>query len=188
MTDVYIVTLLILGFLITSPGLAAAINLLMPGVAGRAYLRAAQTPVKSFFMGAGVSLVMIVWVLILVNIHFGLIQLGGWISALVGLGILAIGTASVARLLGERIGGTPSDKPNLGNIVRGAVIYELACLTPFVGWFLFTPVMGLVSVGAAVFGLIGWAPKPRQIVVPAILPADPGMPVSGVSGVEQAAR
>jgi len=66
----------------------------------------------------------------------------------------------MARLLGERI--RPLAKPNsdMMNLLRGAIVYELACLVPFVGWFIFAPLVGITVLGAAVFALIGWMPKP----------------------------
>lgn len=47
------------------------------------------------------------------------------------------------------------------NILRGAIVYELACLAPFVGWFIFAPLVGMTVLGAAVFALKGWMPKRR---------------------------
>ena len=81
----------------------------------------------------------------------------------IGLGIGSIGGAGMARLLGNRL--APIARPNstLTNLVRGAVVYEFACLVPFVGWFLFIPIAGITAVGAAAFALLGWIPKTTVI-------------------------
>jgi len=165
MTDVYIITLSIVGFLVTSPGLAAAINLFFPKMTGTAYLRIKQTPIKAFFAGLPVTLFFAFWVVVLISAA-GPLQGLAFALGTVWLGILTIGTSAMARLLGERLAGMISGGTELGNILRGAVIYELATLVPLVGWFLFTPIMSQVAVGAAMFGLVGWAPRPKATPTP----------------------
>jgi len=160
MTDVYIVTLAILGFLITSPGLAAAVNLFFPRVTETAYRRITETPVKSFLAGLGVTAVTAVWVIAMSALG-GPMQGVGIASAILWLGVLTVGTSAMARLLGARLAGMMGGSSELGNIIRGAVIYELASLVPLVGWFLFTPLMSCMAVGAALFGLVRWAPRVR---------------------------
>jgi hypothetical protein len=158
MTDVYIITLLVIGFLVTSPGLAAAINLFFPKISEAAYLRVKLTPVKAFFIGVMFTAFMGVWVAIFVSMA-GPFQAVGVGAGVIWLGVLTIGTSAMARLLGERLAGMIPNGTELGNILRGAVIYELAALMPLVGWLLFTPIMSQVAVGAALFGLVRWAPK-----------------------------
>ena len=70
----------------------------------------------------------------------GLIVLGVAIFALLGL-------AAFAKLLGERIGGKKS--PFTSNL-RGGLLLLLAGLTPYVGWFLFTPLVLWTGLGAAI--------------------------------------
>lgn len=161
MADVYIVTLSVLGILISFPGLAAALTLLLPGTTERAYQRLADTPVKSFLMGIPVTVAFAVWILITLNIQFGPIQAIGFISALLAMGINSIGAAGLARLMGERIGTLTGTGTALANLLRGAVIYELACLFPLVGWFLFFPIALISTIGAAVFAILGWMPRPK---------------------------
>ncbi len=164
MTDVYIVTLAIIGYLISAPGLAAALTLFLPRVTETAALRIQQTPGRAFVAGLPVTLVMGLMAGVLNGIG-GPAQALAFIIALVWLGALALGTAGMARLLGERLAGMVGGS-EMGNILRGAVIYELAALTPVVGWFLFTPLMSQVAVGAALFGLLRWAPRPKPAAGP----------------------
>lgn len=168
MADVYTVTFIIIGILISVPALLVALNLLMPKVTRRAYTRLEQTPVKSFFLGLPVTAFIILYSLTMFQANIGVLQTSAFIMAFLGMGIGAIGGAGTARLLGLRL--TPYVNPSskLTNLVRGAIVYELACLVPFVGWFLFIPIVGITAIGSAVFALIGWQPKVavrEQIVV-----------------------
>lgn len=170
MTEVYTVTLSIIGFLVTYPGLAAALNLLLPGPTGKAYERLAYTPVKSFVVGLFVGGLFLLPAGVLIGAGPGPVKAIGFLIGLVGGGLATIGAAGMARLLGERIAGlNQGDMPTLGQIVRGAVVYELACLVPAIGWFLFLPIVWFMLMGAAAFGLVGWGAKPRSAAPPPAL-------------------
>ncbi len=159
MADVYTVTLIIIGLLISLPALLVGLNLLMPGVTIRAQVRLRETPGKSFGLGAVLTAVFLLIILVTFQIP-GPGQAFGVGFAVAAMGLGTLGAAGMARLLGERI--RPLVKPNsdMMNLLRGAVVYELACLVPFVGWFIFAPLVGMMVLGAAVFALIGWMPKP----------------------------
>ncbi|MCL4262157.1 MAG: hypothetical protein KJ069_03040 [Anaerolineae bacterium] len=160
MADVYTVTFIIIGILLSVPALLVAFNLLMPQVTQRAYTRLDQTPVKSFFLGLPVTGFIVLYSLVAFQASAGLLQTTAFIVAIGGLGIGSIGGAGMARLLAARL--TPLATPNskLTNLLRGAVLYEMACLVPFVGWFLFIPIAGITAIGAATFALLGWVPRP----------------------------
>jgi hypothetical protein len=161
MTDVYIVTLLILGVWITGSGLAATLNFLLPGVIDIAARRVTITPIRSLVIGLLAGGFLLVWVAILIQAS-GPLQGLGFITAALLAGLYSIGAAAMSRLIGDRIGSASSEGPTLGNIIRGAVIYELACFVPLVGWLIFLPIAGFMAIGAAIFGLLGWMPKSRS--------------------------
>lgn len=160
MADVYTVTFFIIGILLSVPALLVAFNLLMPQVTQRAYTRLDRTPVKSFFLGLPVTGFIILYVLLAFQSHAGLLQTSAFIAAIGGMGIGSIGGAGMARLLAARLAPLADPNSKIMNLLRGAVLYELACLVPFVGWFLFMPIVGITAVGAATFALLGWVPKP----------------------------
>jgi hypothetical protein len=167
MTDVYIVTFSIIGILLTGPGLAIGLNLLAPRITDRAYRRLTETPGASFIFGGVLGAVITTWVVILASVG-GAAQGIAYGSAVLGLGIYALGAAGMSRLFGERLApATPKASP-LGRMVRGAVVLELAALTPLVGWFLFVPLAGVMCIGAGAFGLIGWVPKARPVADPVV--------------------
>jgi hypothetical protein len=71
---------------------------------------------------------------------------------LLALSILALlGLAAFAKILGERIGGGKT--PFTSNL-RGGTLLLLAGLAPYVGWFLFTPLVLWTGLGAAISSLI----------------------------------
>jgi hypothetical protein len=165
MVDVYIVTLSMVGIFVSLLALLVGLNLLLPRVAERAQTRLEQTPGRSFILGSIVSAALLLWIAITGRINFGPIRATAFIAAIVGMGIGAIGAAGMARLLGQRLAQLTGPNSELTNLVRGALVYELACFFPIVGWFLFLPLVGIMLMGAASFSLLRWVPRPSQIVV-----------------------
>jgi hypothetical protein len=161
MADVYIVVFTVIGFLISYPGLMAALNLMLPKVTDSAYQRLAQTPGKSFLLGLPVAAGFSLWILVMANLGAGPLQALAFIAALIWMTLGALGSAGLTRLLGERITEWNQKGTAVGNIIRGAIIYELAFLFPVLGWFVVLPVSSIVVLGAAIFGLLGWVPKPK---------------------------
>ena len=107
----------------------------------------------------------------LVNfIFFGLLAtLGVWLSEKTG-GVLAgifvllsgaialgiailtlIGLAALANLLGTRI---KVDAAPFETILRGGALLILAGMAPYIGWFLFTPLVAWAGLGAAITTLL----------------------------------
>jgi hypothetical protein len=161
MADVYTVTFTLIGILLSLPALLVAINLLMPDVTRRAQTRLEQTPGRSFVLGAPVTAAFTLWIAVISQLP-GIGQATAVISAILFMGLGTIGGAGLARLLGERLRPLANPHSELTNLVRGAVVYELAALVPIVGWFLFIPLAGITAVGAAAFALVNWLPKPAS--------------------------
>ena len=70
---------------------------------------------------------------------------------LLALGAFALnGLASLTVLLGTRIG--PSKSPMWSDL-RGGLLLVLACLTPYIGWFIFTPFVLSLGLGASILAL-----------------------------------
>jgi hypothetical protein len=161
MADVYTYTLIIIGILISVPALLLAFNLLMPELTQRAHGRLSHTPVKSFFLGLPVTGFFVLYSLVAFQASVGLLQTTAFIAAILGLGIGSIGGAGMARLLAARLTPLASPTSPIMNLLRGAILFELACMVPFVGWFLFIPIASISAIGAATFALLGWIPKPK---------------------------
>ena len=161
MADVYAVfgTLLALG--IAFPGLLTGSWLLFPGMVGRARLRAAGTPWRSFFLGVGAVLLTAIPVMILNAIPIGIAKLAAVLIVFAAFGVATLGAASIAAEMGDRLRAqSPSSVSPAGAFVRGAVALELAAVFPIVGWFLVIPGVLLMGFGAGVFSLLRWLPRP----------------------------
>jgi hypothetical protein len=83
--------------------------------------------------------------------------LGGIFAFLAGVIVLGlvifglIGLTSVVPILGERMGGGKT--PFTSNL-RGGTLLLLAGLAPYVGWFIFTPLIFWAGLGAAISALV----------------------------------
>jgi hypothetical protein len=51
--------------------------------------------------------------------------------------------------------------------VRAAVALELAAVFPMLGWLIVVPLATTISLGAAIFAVLGWAPKEAAQPLPA---------------------
>jgi len=80
------------------------------------------------------------------------------ILALALLAFTLLGLSALTSLAGERIGeGNSSFRRQL----RGSLLIVLAGLTPYIGWFAFTPIMLIMSLGA---GIQAWFRKEPKAV------------------------
>jgi hypothetical protein len=112
-------------------------------------------PGRCFLTGVGVTLILGVPVVALLRSPNGLSKLAGWALLLPLAAGLVTGLSAMAQLLGERLRALSPSLTPLGALVRGAVTVELAAIIPFVGWFLFAPLVGLTVTGAGVLGCAG---------------------------------
>jgi len=149
--------LVILAGVVTLMALLTFINLMLPEMVQQAGRRMEAHLLRSFLVG-------------LVNLlFFGAIAvLCAWLaqqvmpaaaaafilaSALMVLALVCfilVGLAALARLLGERLGGS---KTPLSSLLRGALLLILSCLAPFVGWYLVTPLVFMAALGAVILSL-----------------------------------
>jgi len=85
------------------------------------------------------------------------------LMALIGIALAIptlIGLGAVIVLMGERLGKVRM--PFL-TYLRGGGLLLLACITPFIGWFVFTPLVIWASLGSVIAILV----KPKKGSVPA---------------------
>jgi len=153
LTTITIIYLLLGGM--TLIALLGTVDLFLPKPVARARQKLEDAPLRSFLVGL---INMIFWVVLLV-IWFEWTQYNGGpdiMSYLIGtaMGILIIigliipgipGLVALAGLTGGRWNVSAS---YLGKDLRGGILLVLACLTPYVGWFIFTPAVLCTSIGA----------------------------------------
>lgn len=148
-------TLLALG--IAFPGLLVAWWLLFPSAVGRARQRFIRTPGRCFVLGLVVLGFLAIPLVILFAIP-GPGQLIGSIALLTLLSVAAIGAASIAATMGERLTQRAGTLSPVAAFVRGAIALELAAAFPFLGWFIVIPVAIITALGATTFALLKWIP------------------------------
>lgn len=171
MTDVYIVVFTLIGVLLSLPALLVALNLLMPNVTRYAAARLDLHPYQSFGVGLFVTSLFLAFIIITANIAFGPVRAMSFFATFTGMGLGTLGAAAMSRLLGQRLTQLAHPTSELTNLVRGAIVYELACLFPLVGWFVFIPLVGVTVMGAAALGLLDrvWQftkkPTPVQVAI-----------------------
>jgi len=124
---------------------------LLPQVSRQSQAALRRSPWRAFFIG-------LVNYLFLGGIIAVVSQAGiGWLNLLALLLLLgltavtALGLSGLVTLAGERVAALHSQAMSpLKQTIWGALLLELACLLPFAGWFLLTPLLLMISFGAAV--------------------------------------
>jgi hypothetical protein len=167
MADVFAVfgTLLALG--IALPGLLLTWQLLLPTLVTRAEQRLARTPWLCFFIGTGFLVAYLIPVTILFNLPWGGFKLMGFIAVLGLLAFTSLGAAGLATHMGQRLHHLGLNSSAAGATIRGAVALELAAAFPLIGWFIVIPLTFIVALGATLFALLGWMPRPNpRVVIP----------------------
>ncbi len=145
---------LVLLFTASTGGTIALLTLLpflLPGKTERSRQVIGATPGRAFIIG-------------LVNfLFFGVIAAilaqGGEVAGLLAIFILlvlaalaAVGLGGLVILLRGRI--YPETSAGLRHMVWTAALLTLGTLLPFVGWFIFAPILLLISLGAAIMVLV----------------------------------
>jgi hypothetical protein len=149
--------LLILVGGVTLISMFAAIHLLLPGPVEKASLNLENHFRKAFLVGL-VNLLFLV--LLMLGVIWAANAIGGFVAGPLTLVVALIaillvvftlnGLVALASLLGSRIG--PTRSPLLSDL-RGGLLLILACLTPYIGWFVFTPFVLCLGLGASVLAL-----------------------------------
>ncbi|NIM04545.1 MAG: hypothetical protein GTN65_02755 [Armatimonadetes bacterium] len=156
---------------IAFPGMLTAWWLLFPTIVARARSRIQQRPGRSFLMGLGLSIALSFPITILLALPFGPAKFVGAILLILCLGLTGLGTASIAALMADRLKDHSGGDLSSGRaFVAGAVALELAAAFPVIGWFLFIPMVTIISLGAVAFSILRREPEaPDQVVAKPVL-------------------
>jgi hypothetical protein len=133
---------------------------LFPTASKQSQAAALASPRRAFFIGLANYL-------LLGGISLLIFSIGNQLLSVIGLVIVAflsavsaIGLTGVVTLIGERLakmGDRPMSK--LKQVIIGTLALALAGLLPFFGWFLFSPIVLMLSFGAAV---LVWRNRKQQ--------------------------
>ncbi|HSH01255.1 MAG TPA: hypothetical protein VLL52_01965 [Anaerolineae bacterium] len=160
--DVYAFIFFLIILLTTIPASLVLLNLFLPNVTERTAIRIQKSPFKSFTLGLPGTLAAFI-AFITITRSAGPLQLLAFLFLLTIMAIGTIGGAGMARFLGLKLSTITTNHSDLQNLIRGAITYELACLTPLVGWFVITPLLATTVLGAAAFGILGFVPAHWQL-------------------------
>ncbi len=127
--------------------------LALPQQAQRARNLLDSKPKKCFLTGIGMAILVFI-ALTLVGNPQGPIKLTGFVLALLCGGILIMGGAGIASLLGTRIGEMSGARTSFGMLVRGSLVHSFAMLFPLLGWFLMLPLSILFALGSGVLAVL----------------------------------
>ena len=127
--------------------------LAFPARTCRAQQALTASPGRCLARGAGVLLAMLLVAGTLGRHPAGPIRLLSW-TLWAGLGALAaLGSAGIARLLGERISQTGAVLSPFSALARGAGLSVLAGALPFIGWLFVAPATVLLALGCGTAAL-----------------------------------
>lgn len=129
------------------------VALAFPVRAQRAQEALVSSPGASLARGLGVALLFLAAAGALGHHPAGPVRL---LAALLWacLGALtALGSAGIARLIGERIQTVGVSMSPFASLTRGTLVYVISGFLPIIGWFLVAPVALLLSLGSGVGAL-----------------------------------
>lgn len=150
----------ILGILVSLTAFFVVVGLLFPARIAEIYAVADSQPGRSLLIGSVnflfFGVVGLASIAVADNSGIGLLALPGLIiGAALSIG-LVFGITGMAHLVGDRL---LSESSQLRRPLWGGISMTLACLLPFVGWFVLFPYVALVGLGAL---LISQSNKRRQ--------------------------
>jgi hypothetical protein len=183
MANVLTVVWFIIGWTAMQTGLMVWLALMLPQRVGRARERVETAPVRTFFVGAAFWIVTVLFAVNLIKQgRPGPVQLFGWLTAGPMLAASAIGGAAFAQIVSERIRERSPQTSPLAALAVGGLCTAISGLLPVIGWFVFLPIVGFMSVGAGLSALL--RKKPAQHPEPALDEDHVHVPVRSLSGAE----
>lgn len=160
MANVLTVVWFVIAYVVMNSAMQVWAGLMLPGPVGRARERIEKRPVACFFWGALILGVTAIFSLNMINGERpGPVQLLGWIVAGPMLAGSIVGGSAFSHLLARRIQAQMQSESHILALVGGAVCTTLASLLPVIGWFVFLPVVGIISIGAGFPSLFKRASK-----------------------------
>ncbi len=124
---------------------------LFPAHVQRSNQTAAESPGRSFAVGAVNVLFFGAVALALLSAALPLLQVIGVVVAAILLVGVAFGLSGIVQLAGDRI--LPAATP-LRRTIWAAILVIMACLTPYLGWFVLFPYLTFRGFGGWILGWI----------------------------------
>jgi hypothetical protein len=103
------------------------------------------------FLFAGVLVALLMWPTKIGGAVAGIFIFLAGLVALAVIVLVLLGLVAATSLLGSRMG---EAKSPLAVQLRGGALLVLACLTPYLGWFIFTPLVVWTALGAGIQSML----------------------------------
>lgn len=154
LSDVVAVFLVIVGLLLTFPGLWLLCRSLWPNIHEDCVQRSTRGMIAPFFIGLPITVVLMIIVASLQK-NGGPRSTVAWILLLCLYLLFAnTGIAGIATLIGQRLTSPGDGDRPWRATVRGGIVLELSFLLPLVGWFLIFPVSTVTGAGVCTIASI----------------------------------
>lgn len=175
---------LFVALMISLTGLLTSVAILLPAHAQRAEEALDQSPKRCLLVGL-LALLVFAFGIVLLNIPNPLLKLIGFALVTTISGIVTIGGAGMAQLMGTRISEMSGARTTFGALVRGSIAYSVAVFFPYIGWFVLAPLTVVCGLGAGVIAMrsarrpvaLAWQPQPA-FAGASVLPVNTVMPVT----------
>ena len=163
MADVFAVVFGLVGLGLALPAFWVVAAALTPRWMAQAQQRCTQTPLKSLFLGLVAAPLLLTPGFALGSQGAGGARLLGvmWVGCVLGLAL--VGAGGLAGRIGSTLRRPTAPSAPWQDLVRGGVALELACLVPFVGWFVLTPAVLTSGLGAGLLALFRRLPLPAEV-------------------------
>jgi hypothetical protein len=142
------------------PALVTLVHLILPACTVNSADRLRVGPLRSIACGTAVAVGALLAATALGNALAGPGKLLGAMLLLGTLAVAAVGAAGLATVVARAAAGAASGRPSVRGVIHGAVLLELACALPIVGWFVVAPAAFLASLGAGTLALHSRVPRP----------------------------
>ena len=163
MADVFKILFIILGVLITTVAYWLLFEALFRRVVERASVVYETSPYRVTIVGAIVGVPLFLASIGLLQSAAGLKLFGAILmSALLLVGL--IGSAGLARLIGNRLASATDSAYPWRRVLRGGIVLSITFVLPVVGWFFVLPLTLASGVGAVI--LSRWGHRATQIAAP----------------------
>lgn len=166
MADVFKILFLILGMLICTSSYWLLFASLFPRTVGRAQQAILGRPYRIFMTGALVGVPLTLIGFSMLTQGAGPVKfIGAFIVMSITLAAL-FGSTGLVRQVGLGLDSGHSERSNGGLVLRGGAVVSIACVLPFVGWFMIIPIVLVLGFGAALH--LAWSrkPAPARTAVP----------------------
>jgi hypothetical protein len=151
---------LLLFFLLGGAGLISIfsiVRLLLPTLVERTRLALESSLGRSLLLGlvnflfAGVLVALLIWSTKIGGVVAGVSVFLAGLVGLIVIVLVMLGLVASTSLLGSRMG---EAKSPIAAQLRGGALLLLACLTPYLGWFIFTPLVVWTALGAGIQSML----------------------------------